>query len=56
MGGTAPICPFCKKELNWGGVKPHIKIKHPERYKEYIDRGQPPYFLWDDEGNFREVE
>ena len=53
MGGTSPICPFCRKHCSYGGVKDHIKVKHPEKYKDWIELGQPPYWRYDMEGNFR---
>lgn len=51
MGGTAPICPFCKKRLNQGGVKDHIKSIHFGKYKQYIKDGQPQYWRYDNDGN-----
>jgi len=53
MGGTMPICPFCKKECAYSGVKDHIRDKHPDKYKEWINFGQLPYWRYDDEGNLR---
>ena len=53
MGGTAPICPFCKKQCAWGGVKDHIKVKHPNEYKGWIEADQPPYWRYDEEGKLR---
>jgi len=53
MGGTLPICPFCRKECNSSGVKDHIKAKHPEKVKEWIAQGQPPYWRYDKEGNLK---
>lgn len=44
MGGTAPICPFCKKLCNQGGVKDHVKAKHPDKYLEWIRNGM--YHYW----------
>lgn len=48
MGGTAPICPFCKKSLNC--VKDHIKAKHPDKYLQWIKDGQKPYWMYNDNG------
>lgn len=44
MGGTAPYCPFCGKLCSF--VKDHIKAKHPDEYKEWIDNGQKPYWMY----------
>jgi hypothetical protein len=46
MGGTAPICPFCGKHCAGGGVKDHVKAKHPEDYKQWISDGQKPYWMY----------
>lgn len=51
MGGTAPICPFCKKLLNLGGLKDHIKAKHIERYEQWKKDGFPAYWRYDNDGN-----
>jgi len=51
MGGTAPVCPFCKKLCAYGGVKDHIKAKHPDKYKSWISYGCLPYFMYDESGN-----
>lgn len=48
MGGTAPFCPFCRKECAIGGVKDHIKAKHPEEYDKWIKDGQLPYWRYSD--------
>lgn len=49
MGGTAPVCPFCKKLLkDVGGIKPHVKIQHPDKYAEWIQNGQQPYWRYTD--------
>lgn len=56
MGGTFPICPFCKKECAWGGIKYHIKAKHPNKYKNWIDSGQLPYWRYDDNGELRQYD
>ena len=53
MGGTAPICPFCRKGLNYGGVKDHIKAKHSDEYKKWIDNGQKPYWMYHKDGELR---
>lgn len=53
MGGTAPICPFCKKECNRGGVKDHIRAKHVNEYEEWIKLGQPPYWHYDENGKYK---
>ena len=53
MGGTLPICPFCKKLLNKGGIKDHIKIKHADKYKQWIENNCPPYWMYDDNGLLR---
>lgn len=53
MGGTAPVCPFCKKMCAAGGVKDHIKAKHPDRYGQWIRDGQPPYWRYDEQGELR---
>ena len=53
MGGRLPICPFCQKYLPNGGIKDHVKAKHTERYREWIDDDQPPYWRYDEEGNLR---
>lgn len=50
MGGRAPVCPFCKKLCNDGGVKDHIKAKHPDKYQQWIKDECPPYFLYNDKG------
>ncbi len=56
MGGTMPICPFCRKHLNLGGVKDHIKAKHPDRYQQWIKDGFPTYWRYDDSGNLRDYQ
>lgn len=53
MGGTAPICPFCRKGLNGGGVKDHIKMKHPDKYREWVDKGMKPYWMYHKDGELR---
>lgn len=53
MGGTHPICPFCRKECRNGGVKNHIKKKHPDKYDKWIKDGQMPYWLYDDKGELK---
>lgn len=50
MGGTASICPFCRKECAYGGVKDHVKAKHPEKVKEWFASGQPPYWRYNEHG------
>ena len=55
MGGIAPICPFCRKELSIGGVKDHIKAKHPNKYKEWINLGQPPYWRYHKDGEIKDI-
>ena len=50
MGGTMPICPFCIKLLNNGGIKDHIRAKHENKYKEWIDLGQLPYWRYHKNG------
>lgn len=54
MGGTAPICPFCRKECAYSGIKDHVKAKHPDRYKKWIDSGQKPYWMYDNNGKLTE--
>lgn len=44
MGGSAPVCPFCNKLCQSGGVKDHVRAKHPDRYVQWIADGQPPYW------------
>lgn len=56
MGGTAPYCPFCHKLCAGGGVKDHIKVKHPERYKQWITDGQLPYWRYDDDGELKKYD
>ena len=53
MGGTAPICPFCRKECADGGVKDHVKTKHPDKYKLWINYGQKPYWMYNKDGELR---
>lgn len=53
MGGTAPICPFCRKETRNGGVKEHIKKKHPEKYILWIRDGQKPYWMYNKKGELQ---
>ena len=53
MGGTAPICPFCRRECAVSGVKDHIKIKHPEKYWDWINLGKPPYWQYNEDGELR---
>lgn len=47
MGGTAPVCPFCNKLCNDGGLKDHIKAKHIERYMRWLQDGQLPYWMYE---------
>lgn len=47
MGGTAPVCPFCHKWCNAGGVKDHVRAKHPDKYAEWVRDGQLPYWMYD---------
>jgi hypothetical protein len=53
MGGTAPICPFCRKHCEQGGVKDHIRMTHPLDYPKWISDDQPPYWRYDDNGQLR---
>lgn len=53
MGGTLPICPFCKKELSNTGLKDHIKAKHPGRYPIWRDNGMLPYWMYNDNGELK---
>lgn len=53
MGGTAPVCPFCRKHLNLGGLKDHIKVKHPDKYKQWITDGFPAYWRYNEEGELK---
>jgi hypothetical protein len=50
MGGTAPICPFCRKWLNLGGVKDHIKAKHPDKYEQWKKDGFLAYWRYNEVG------
>lgn len=56
MGGTMPICPFCKKECAYSGVKDHVKAKHPERYPLWILDGQLSYWMYDEDGKLRSIK
>jgi len=53
MGGTLPICPFCKKECATSGVKDHIKAKHPDKYVMWLNHGQLSYWQYDNSGELR---
>lgn len=46
MGGTAPICPFCRKFL--AHVQDHVKAVHPDQYQQWITDGQLPYWRYAD--------
>lgn len=50
MGGTLPVCPFCRKLCANGGIKDHVKAKHPDRYPSWILSGQKPYWMYNDHG------
>jgi hypothetical protein len=50
MGGTAPICPFCRKECASGGIKDHVWAKHQDRFTAWINFGQLPYWRYDPDG------
>jgi len=53
MGGTLPICPFCRKQCADGGVKDHVRAKHPLQYRPWIIFGQRPYWQYDERGLLR---
>lgn len=53
MGGTLPVCPFCRKLCNDDGVKDHVKEKHPLQYRKWIENGQKPYWLYNENGELR---
>jgi hypothetical protein len=53
MGGTAPICPFCRKQTNQSGISNHIKAKHPDKYMAWLADGCPPYWRYDLQGNLK---
>lgn len=54
MGGTLPICPFCRHLCNSGGLKYHIKAKHIDEYTKWIINGCPAYWRYNDNGLLRE--
>jgi hypothetical protein len=53
MGGTSPVCPFCRKLCAAGGVKDHVKVKHPEQYTKWVKLGQLPYWHYDEDGELK---
>lgn len=56
MGGTLPICPFCKKQFSCGmSVKQHIKAKHIDKYKQWIKDGGMPYWMYNEFGELRKL-
>lgn len=48
-----PYCPFCGKLCATGGIKDHIRAKHDDRFKEWVNHGQLPYWRYDNDGNLK---